>query len=95
MLPLTPVAAELLMGCWAGEISPAADLFVGLGLCCFLSVVMLRLCVWSVSIHLRSANQIFTASPQDFLISEHLFWTINVFWEGELDEAQAQEYIVS
>lgn len=56
---------------------------------------MLRLCVWSVSIHLRSANQIFTTSPQDFLISEHLFWTINVFWEGELDEAQAQEYIVS
>lgn len=35
VLPLTPLVAELLMGCWACEISPAADLFAGAG--CVLS----------------------------------------------------------
>lgn len=46
VLPLTPVAVELLMGCWAGEISPAADLFVGLGLCCFLFLLSRCVRVW-------------------------------------------------
>lgn len=36
VLPLTPAATELLMGCWACEISPAADLFAGPGVCCLL-----------------------------------------------------------
>ncbi len=46
VLPLTPVAVELLMGCWASEISPAANLFVGLGLCCFLFLLSHCVCVW-------------------------------------------------
>lgn len=44
VLPLTPVAVELLIECWAGEISPAVDLFVGPRSCCFLFLSSHCLC---------------------------------------------------
>lgn len=58
VLPLTPEAAELLMGCGASEIFPAVDLFVGLVLRCLLVLG----CVWvwvDAGMHLCLPNQIF------------------------------------
>lgn len=70
VLPLTPPAVELLMGCWAGEISPAADLFVGY--VCFALFLLLKICVGlgSVCVWLiKSAG----ASPPHFYFNQ---WAI-------------------
>lgn len=68
----TPAAVELLMGCWAGENSLAADLLVGVCVasffCCHAASVCVSIGVWTV---------------QDFKSVIVYFKPVTEFWGGK------------